>query len=117
MKRDNKQINRQVLKKINGQSKEAPTQPMSRTDRGLLVEEFVPPDAVEETVGLLTPWPVPLYHDTPSLPAMRIGPLCTVQVCGPHGEPVAEWAACQCALSPDRRMCSVSYAPRGCLEA
>ena len=81
---------------------EAPTQPMSRTDRGLLVEEFVPPDAVEETVGLLTPWPVPLYHDTPSLPAMRIGPLCTVQVCGPT---VSLW--------PSGQPASVRYHPTG----
>ena len=69
---------------------------------GLLLEEFVPPDAAGERVGLLTPWPAPLYHDTPSLPVLRVGKRCTVKTCKPT---VSRW--------PSRRPASVRYAPTG----
>jgi hypothetical protein len=69
---------------------------------GLVVDEFVPPDVAGETVGILTPWPAPKYHDTPSRPVMQIGPLCTVQVCQPT---VSLW--------PSQRPASLRYHSTG----
>ena len=62
----------------------------------------MPPEVAGEIVGLLTAWPAPRYHDTPSLPAMRIGPLCTVQACAPT---VSLW--------PSQQPASVRYYPTG----
>jgi hypothetical protein len=69
---------------------------------GLLIEDFVPPDMAVEMVGRLTPWPAPTYHDTPSLPMIRVGPLCTVQACMPT---VSRW--------PSRQPVSLRYHPTG----
>jgi hypothetical protein len=73
-----------------------------RHQPGLVVEDFVPPDVAGETVGLLTPWPVPIYHDIPSQPVLRIGPLCVVQTCMPT---VSLW--------PSQQPASVRYHPTG----
>jgi hypothetical protein len=69
---------------------------------GLMVEDFVPPDVAGETVGLLTPWPAPKYHDTPSLPVIRVGVLCQV-------------SECQATVSgyPSQRPMSLRYHPTG----
>lgn len=81
---------------------EAITRTAHGAEQALVVEDFVPPEVTSEMVGLLTPWPPPIYHDRPSLPRLTIGALCRVKACQPT---VSRW--------PSRQPASVRYEPSG----